>query len=69
VWGARANLSLTITISAGRPSGSSTNWLPAPDGPFNLVLRVYAPGTAVTSGRWQPPPVVAQSGTSGVASP
>jgi hypothetical protein len=33
------------------------NWLPAPEGAFNLVLRIYWPGEEVLDGRWMPPPV------------
>jgi len=30
------------------------NWLPAPDGPFALALRIYWPGQDVLDGKWQP---------------
>jgi hypothetical protein len=33
------------------------NWLPAPQGDFNLVLRSYLPSTAIQEQRWTPPPV------------
>lgn len=33
------------------------NWLPAPKGAFNLLLRLYAPKADVLTGRWNPPPV------------
>nr|WP_234370933.1 DUF1214 domain-containing protein [Streptomyces sp. XY431] len=36
----------------------AANWLPAPDGPFTAVLRVYGPDGAVLDGRWTPPPLV-----------
>ena len=51
--------SLSVTISASQPSGPGTNWLPAPDGSFEVILRVYAPRAAVATGRWEPPPVEA----------
>ena len=33
------------------------NWLPAPNGPFNLTMRVYAPKSEALTGKWNPPPV------------
>ncbi len=34
-----------------------SNWLPAPDGPFYLVMRLYGPMESALEGRWMPPPV------------
>ena len=34
------------------------NWLPAPKGPFNLTMRLYAPKADALTGKWNPPPVV-----------
>ena len=36
--------STTIYIQRARPDGDhAANWLPAPDGPFNLTMRFYSP--------------------------
>ena len=35
-----------------------SNWLPAPAGGFNLVMRLYHPKPAVLDGTWTPPALV-----------
>src|SRR5216683_741577 len=50
--------SLEILIQARPPDPArQTNWLPAPAGPFNLTMRLYAPRRSVLEGRWAPPAV------------
>ncbi|MQU93849.1 DUF1254 domain-containing protein [Sinorhizobium meliloti] len=34
------------------------NWLPAPNGPYNLTMRLYAPKPDALTGKWNPPPVI-----------
>jgi hypothetical protein len=38
-------------------SDKEANWLPAPKGPFNVMLRLYAPRAEALTGKWNPPPV------------
>ena len=47
--------SLDIHIANADPGKG--NWLPAPKGPFNLILRVYWPKQELIDGRWNPPGV------------
>jgi hypothetical protein len=35
------------------------NWLPAPNGPIYVVMRLYWPKPEAVDGKWQPPAVVA----------
>jgi hypothetical protein len=48
--------SLTLYIQKKSPGkDKEANWLPAPDGPFYAVYRVYMPGEAVLNGTWKKP--------------
>jgi hypothetical protein len=47
---------LTIYIQKASPgAGKESNWLPAPSGPFFLILRAYWPEKAAIDGQWKPP--------------
>ena len=53
-----ADGSLDILIQNENPGkDKEVNWLPAPKGPFNLILRIYWPRPEVVDGRWNPPGV------------
>ncbi len=56
--------SVTLYLQNGSPGkDKESNWLPAPDGPIYLVMRLYWPRTEPPSilppgeGSWQPPPL------------
>ena len=59
-----ADGSLTLYIQKDVPAGDKeANWLPAPDGPIYMVMRLYWPKTEPPSilppgaGTWQPPAI------------
>jgi hypothetical protein len=49
--------SLDIYIQKDRPINNESNWLPAPAGDFNLVLRMYQPAAKVVNGTYEIPGV------------
>jgi len=50
--------SLTIHLQHGSPGpDKKNNWLPAPNEPFYVVLRIYGPSEKVLNGQWMPPPL------------
>ncbi len=50
--------SLDLWLSHDSPGAErEANWLPAPAGAFNLILRIYWPEQRVLEGGWVPPPV------------
>jgi hypothetical protein len=57
--------SLTIYVQKDSPGkDKASNWLPAPDGPIFMAMRLYWPKTDPPSilppgeGRWSPPKIV-----------
>nr|BFD42267.1 DUF1254 domain-containing protein [Pseudomonas sp. FFPRI_1] len=49
---------LTLHVQHQPPAKElQSNWLPAPDGPFYGVLRIYLPKPDVGNGQWKMPPL------------
>jgi hypothetical protein len=52
-----ADGSLEIQIQNAPPERGNSNWLPAPAGPYELVLRTYQPRPSLFNGSYQLPPL------------
>lgn len=51
-----ADGSLTIYVQHDPPTGDKkANWLPAPTGPYDVIMRIYGPDDSVLNGSWQLP--------------
>jgi hypothetical protein len=49
---------LTLIIQNESPGKEKeANWLPAPKGPFAVLMRLYWPKEAATEGKWKQPPL------------
>ncbi len=49
---------ITLYLQHDSPgTEQESNWLPAPEGPFSAVLRLYWPKAEALDGTWTPPPV------------
>ena len=54
-----ADGSLTLYLGNKSPGKENeANWIPAPAGPFSLIMRLYWPEAAVLEGKWTPPNVM-----------
>jgi hypothetical protein len=53
-----ADGALTIYIGNEPPSKGTGNWLPAPEGEFNVMMRIYGPKSNVLDGSWEPPSII-----------
>jgi hypothetical protein len=51
--------SLDIVVQPNRPATPTLNWLPAPPGPYQLVLRLYRPQAAILDDAWPFPTIEA----------
>lgn len=53
---------LTLYLQRDSPGeGRGSNWLPAPNGPFQLVLRLYLPKPEALGGTWTAPQLIRRS--------
>ncbi|ACL62222.1 protein of unknown function DUF1254 [Methylobacterium nodulans ORS 2060] len=60
-----ADGSLDLFFQSDSPGDDKeSNWLPAPNGPFNLTMRLYAPKAEVLMGRWNPPSITKREAVS-----
>jgi hypothetical protein len=51
-----ADGSLTLYVQQQSPGADKeSNWLPAPNGNFNLFMRLYSPKKEILDGTWKPP--------------
>ncbi|WP_409334647.1 DUF1254 domain-containing protein [Bradyrhizobium sp. AUGA SZCCT0124] len=49
---------LTLIVQNQSPGkDKEANWLPAPKGPFSMIMRLYWPKEAATEGKWMQPPL------------
>jgi hypothetical protein len=49
---------VTLRVQNASPGeGGESNWLPAPKGPFFLVMRLYWPKPEALEGKWKAPPL------------
>ena len=55
--GLKAQKDGSIEIRIQRAASSDGNWLPAPAGPFFVVIRAYGPKPDMLNGQWLPPPI------------
>ena len=54
-----ADGSLTLYLQKNSPGADKqSNWLPTPDGPIYMALRLYVPGATARDGSWVIPPVL-----------
>ncbi|GAA0310730.1 DUF1254 domain-containing protein [Rhodovulum strictum] len=54
--------SIEIFMQAEEPTDplERANWLPAPEGPFYLLMRHYSPQASILTGDWLPPAIMAR---------
>ncbi|MGB3770605.1 MAG: DUF1254 domain-containing protein [Rhodococcus sp. (in: high G+C Gram-positive bacteria)] len=51
----RPDGSIDVLFAREDPRDAGANWLPVPDGPFRVYLRMYVPQSTALDGSWSPP--------------
>lgn len=49
--------SLTLYIQHEAPDERTSNWLPAPQGDFSVLMRLYDTKPEFANGKWEIPPL------------
>ncbi|UTX52011.1 DUF1254 domain-containing protein [Leucobacter aridicollis] len=62
VYGEDGSLTLAFTHSEPIDPALRANWLPAPEGPFTVILRAYGADETMVRGEYRVPPVVKYAG-------
>lgn len=62
VTGADGSVAIYLQHDEPTDPAERANWLPAPKGPFYLILRHYSPKSPILTGDWQPPPIQHRQG-------
>jgi hypothetical protein len=53
---------VTLVVQNESPGQErESNWLPAPKGPFSMIMRLYWPKEAALEGNWKQPPLTRAS--------
>jgi hypothetical protein len=48
---------LDVHLRHDPPPEGDSNWLPVPEGPFRLIMRLYLPQEAILDGSYEYPPI------------
>lgn len=61
-YGADGSLTLTVQHDDPRTADAGANWLPAPPGPFTVIVRAYGGDERIVDGTYRLPPLVSAEG-------
>ena len=49
--------SIDLFLQRDEPNQHAANWLPVPDGSFNVIMRLYLPRAPILDGTYEYPPI------------